>query len=57
MGATSFEAVRSTEWWWLHQITQGIKALPVGKSAVWESQSEGNFPDDIASQGVPVPAV
>ncbi|EGJ29767.1 MULTISPECIES: class I SAM-dependent methyltransferase [Moorena] len=57
MGAASFEAVRTTQWWWLHQITQGLKPLPVGKSAVWESQSQESFPDEIASQGVPVPAV
>ncbi len=43
MGAASFEAVRTTQWWWLHQRTQGIKPLPVGKSTPRESQSQGSF--------------
>jgi len=57
MGAASFKAVGTTQWWWLHQITQGIKPLPVGKSTPWEPQSQGSFLYDIDSQGVPVPAV
>ncbi|MBW4582680.1 MAG: methyltransferase domain-containing protein [Tildeniella nuda ZEHNDER 1965/U140] len=28
MGAARFEAVHTQEWWWLHQITRGIKPLP-----------------------------
>lgn len=29
MGAAGFEAVRTENWWWFHQITLGMKPLPV----------------------------
>ncbi|WP_293080118.1 hypothetical protein [Moorena sp. SIO4A1] len=32
MGAASFEAVRTTQWWWLHQITQGLKPLSFSRA-------------------------
>lgn len=41
MGAVGFEAVRTEEIWWIHQVTHGMKPLPSSSSsAVSDSFSE-----------------
>ncbi|MGK7878295.1 MAG: class I SAM-dependent methyltransferase [Xenococcaceae cyanobacterium] len=33
MGAAGFEAVQTEELWWVHQVTQGMKPIPVADSS------------------------
>ncbi|MGF1536277.1 MAG: class I SAM-dependent methyltransferase [Elainellaceae cyanobacterium] len=33
IGAAGFDAVRTDEFWWVHQVTQGLKPLPVSEPA------------------------
>ncbi|MCA1992506.1 MAG: class I SAM-dependent methyltransferase [Coleofasciculus sp. S288] len=57
MGAAGFEAVQTTDWWWVHQVTQGIKPLPVEDSATASQRVSANFTqDDFGSEGFPAPA-
>ncbi|MBZ8182125.1 class I SAM-dependent methyltransferase [Oscillatoria salina] len=51
LGAANFEAVQTKDWWWLNQITTGIKPTPV---VVHYSQSTTTSENEI--QGMTAPA-
>ncbi|MBF2021568.1 MAG: methyltransferase domain-containing protein [Hydrococcus sp. C42_A2020_068] len=40
MGAAGFEAVRTQEIWWVHQVTRGMKLTPVEDSSIATPQME-----------------
>jgi hypothetical protein len=41
MGAAGFEAVRTEEHWWIHQVTKGIKPTPI-KDAFFSEEEIGD---------------
>lgn len=57
LGAAGFEAVQTNDFWWLHQISRGMKPLPAGsKGVVWTQtrvQRDDQF--DVGS-AAPMPA-
>lgn len=55
MGRAGFEAVRTQEFWWMHQVTRGIKPLPTSAptSQAQTTVSEVSQPD---LAGIPAPA-
>ncbi|HEY9651603.1 MAG TPA: methyltransferase domain-containing protein [Coleofasciculaceae cyanobacterium] len=57
MGAAGFEAVQTKDWWLIHQVTQGMKPLPVEDSRANAQQaSTKRRIDDFGSEGFPAPA-
>lgn len=56
-GAAGFEAVQTKDLWWVHQVTQGFKPLPVEDSATTAQQVPADSTgDDFGSEGIPAPA-
>lgn len=57
MGAAGFATVQTQDLWWVHQITQGMKPIPVQDTAVSASQvdTKSNL-EDFGSNGFPAPA-
>jgi ubiquinone/menaquinone biosynthesis C-methylase UbiE len=57
MGAVGFEAVQTKDWWWVNQVTQGLKPLPVEDSATTGQRVTTSHPqDNFGSEGIPAPA-
>ena len=57
MGAAGFEAVQTNDLFWVQQITQGIKPIPVKDNWTKSRQaSTSNTLDDFGSEGIPAPA-
>lgn len=59
MGAASFEAVQTHDHWWMHQVTQGIKPIPIranNSAATSRQEFTSNTSQDFGSQGTPAPA-
>jgi ubiquinone/menaquinone biosynthesis C-methylase UbiE len=57
MGAASFKAVQSKDWWWVHQVTQGVKPISAeDRDAIAKEVSTSSRLDDFGSEGVPAPA-
>lgn len=57
MGAAGFEGIQTKDLWWVHQITSGIKPIPVQDNCVPQQQVvTSNRLDDFGSEGVPAPA-
>ncbi|MEQ8539322.1 MAG: class I SAM-dependent methyltransferase [Coleofasciculus sp. D1-CHI-01] len=54
MGSAGFEAVQTQDVWWLNQVTQGMKPLPVDEQVYQRTQRRTI--DDFGSQGIPAPA-
>ncbi|MFP5273348.1 class I SAM-dependent methyltransferase [Coleofasciculus sp.] len=50
MGSAGFEAVQTQDVWWLNQVTQGMKPLPV-KGQVYQRTQRRTI-DDFSSQGI-----
>jgi ubiquinone/menaquinone biosynthesis C-methylase UbiE len=55
MGKAGFEAVQSEEFWWIHEVTRGIKPIPVENAAAQRVSTSRAF-DDFGSEGIPAPA-
>jgi ubiquinone/menaquinone biosynthesis C-methylase UbiE len=53
MGAAGFEAVRTQDVWGLHQVTKGVKPIPIQEPLTTAS---ANPVDDFGSEGFPAPA-
>ncbi len=62
MGGAGFGAVQSEEWWMIHQVTRGVKPLPVddpniaSRNQVNLNQDNNNPLDGDDLRGFPVPA-
>jgi len=57
LGAAGFEAVQTQELWWVHQVTKGMKPLPVDKPTTSGDQATtSSIIEDLDSQGIPAPA-
>ena len=57
MGAGGFEAVQTKDLFWVHQVTQGIKPIPVEDNrATAQQASTSSTIDDFGSEGFPAPA-
>ncbi|NER31705.1 MAG: class I SAM-dependent methyltransferase [Symploca sp. SIO1C4] len=56
MGAAGFEAVQTEDWWWIHQITKGIKPIPTRDSAMsaYEVSARGRV-ENLGTKVTPVP--
>lgn len=58
MGSAGFEAVQTQDLWWIHQVTRGVKPLPVQDEWVRASQrwttTPHSYEDDL--EGIPAPA-
>ncbi|NEO99940.1 MAG: class I SAM-dependent methyltransferase [Symploca sp. SIO2E9] len=56
MGAAGFEAVQTEDWWWVHQITKGIKPIAARDSAalVYQTSASARF-ENLGAEGTPVP--
>ena len=57
MGAAGFEAVQTKDLFWVHQVTYGIKPIPVEDN--WATAQEvptDSTLDDFGSEGFPAPA-
>ncbi|MBW4650526.1 MAG: methyltransferase domain-containing protein [Kastovskya adunca ATA6-11-RM4] len=55
MGKAGFEAVQSEQFWWIHEVTRGIKPIPVENAAAQRVSTSSAF-DDFGSEGIPAPA-
>ncbi|HBB32384.1 MAG TPA: methyltransferase type 11 [Cyanobacteria bacterium UBA8803] len=57
MGAAGFEAVQSKDLWWMHQVTRGMKPIPVqqGTASVHRVNKSSTI-DDFGSEGIAAPA-
>lgn len=55
MGAAGFEAVQTKEWWWMHQVTQGIKPLSI-QDTLAQRVSVSSTLDNLEAEGIPAPA-
>ena len=57
MGAAGFEAAQTQDFWWIHQVTKGIKPIPADNSttAAQQVSARSNL-EDFGSQGIPAPA-
>jgi ubiquinone/menaquinone biosynthesis C-methylase UbiE len=57
MGAGGFEAVQTKDLFWVHQVTKGIKPIPVEDNrATAQQASTSSTIDDFGSEGFPAPA-
>ncbi|NES23129.1 MAG: class I SAM-dependent methyltransferase [Symploca sp. SIO3E6] len=57
LGAAGFEAVRTQVLWWVHQVTRGMKPLPVDEPTTSGAQATtSSIIEDLDSQGIPAPA-
>jgi ubiquinone/menaquinone biosynthesis C-methylase UbiE len=57
MGAGGFEAVQTKDLFWVHQVTKGIKPIPVEDNRAKAQQaSTSSTIDDFGSEGFPAPA-
>ena len=57
LGAAVFEAVQTQELWWVHQVTRGMKPLPVNEPTTSTEQvSASSIIGDLGSEGIPAPA-
>jgi ubiquinone/menaquinone biosynthesis C-methylase UbiE len=57
MGAAGFEAVQTKDLFWVHQVTKGIKPIPVEDNrATAQQASTSSTIDDFGSEGFPAPA-
>ena len=57
MGAAGFEAVQTKDLFWVHQVTKGIKPIPVEDNwAKAQQASTSSTIDDFGSEGFPAPA-
>ncbi|NEQ69212.1 MAG: class I SAM-dependent methyltransferase [Symploca sp. SIO2D2] len=57
LGAAGFEGVQTQELWWVHQVTRGMKPLPVDKPTTSGDQATtSSIIEDLDSQGIPAPA-
>jgi len=57
LGAAGFEGVQTQELWWVHQVTKGMKPLPVDKPTTSGDQATtSSIIEDLDSQGIPAPA-
>lgn len=45
MGAAGFDAIRTDEFWWMHQVTQGLKPLPAGETRGVEQVNKAQPPE------------
>lgn len=55
MGAVGFEVVQTEDLWLVHQVTRGIKPIPV-EDAVQNRQATSTVGEDFDSEGIPAPA-
>jgi hypothetical protein len=39
LGKAGFEAVKSDDLWWVHQISRGIKPTPIQETAIFVSEN------------------
>ncbi len=58
MGAAGFEVVHTKDLFWVHQLTHGMKPIPVKDNCATAQQvaTSSILEDDFSSQGVPAPA-
>ena len=57
MGAAGFEAVQTKDWFWVHQVTHGMKPIPAqDKCGPAQQVSTSSTLDDFGSDGIPAPA-
>ncbi|MBE9125653.1 MULTISPECIES: class I SAM-dependent methyltransferase [unclassified Coleofasciculus] len=54
LGAAGFEAVQTQDWWLVHQVTQGMKPMPV--TGALHQATRSSTIDDFDSEGFPAPA-
>lgn len=54
LGAAGFEAVKTEDWWFIHQVSQGMKPLSVNSST--NSAVEIGQPEALNSPGIVAPA-
>lgn len=58
MGAAGFETVQTKDLFWVHQVTHGLKPIPVKDNCATGQQvaTSSRLDDDFGSEGVPAPA-
>jgi ubiquinone/menaquinone biosynthesis C-methylase UbiE len=56
MGAAGFEAVQTKDVFWVQQVTQGMKPIPVEGYSAAQQVSTSSTLDDFGSEGFPAPA-